>query len=176
MAHNPALRRAQSDGKPIDILPCGAFEPLFLGEDAMNVEVILKDKGTDVETISPDMTLSHAIGILTEHKIGAVVVVDAGRVRGILSERDIIKAVGAAGAEALDHPVAQVMTSNVITCERTDTVDQLMDAMTGGRFRHIPVIEDDALIGIISIGDVVKQRIAETEMEAEQLRLYIATG
>jgi len=142
----------------------------------MNVEVILKSKGADVETISSDMTLAQAVSILNTRKIGAVVVVDAGRVRGILSERDIIKAIGAAGAEALDHPVAQVMTSNVITCERTDTVDQLMDAMTGGRFRHIPVVENDALVGIVSIGDVVKQRIAETEMEAEQLRLYIATG
>jgi len=142
----------------------------------MNVEVILKSKGSDVETISSDMTLAQAVSILNTRKIGAVVVVDAGRVRGILSERDIIKAIGAAGAEALDHPVAQVMTSNVITCKRTDTVDQLMDAMTGGRFRHIPVIENDVLVGIVSIGDVVKQRIAETEMEAEQLRLYIATG
>jgi len=142
----------------------------------MNVEVILKSKGADVETISSDMTLAQAVSILNTRKIGAVVVVDAGRVRGMLSERDIIKAIGAAGAEALDHPVAQVMTSNVITCKRTDTVDQLMDAMTGGRFRHIPVIENDVLVGIVSIGDVVKQRIADTEMEAEQLRLYIATG
>ena len=142
----------------------------------MNVEVILKSKGSDVVTISPDKTLSQAISLLNERKIGAVVVVEDGRVRGMLSERDIIRSLGAAGAEALDHPVAQVMTSNVFTCERTDTVDQLMDAMTGGRFRHIPVIENHELIGIVSIGDVVKQRIAETEMEAEQLRLYIATG
>ena len=118
----------------------------------MNVEVILKSKGADVETISSDMTLAQAVSILNTRKIGAVVVVDAGRVRGILSERDIIKAIGAAGAEALDHPVAQVMTSNVITCERTDTVDQLMDAMKGGRFRHIHVVENDALVGIVSIG------------------------
>lgn len=142
----------------------------------MNVEVILKSKGSDVTTIASTATLGTAVELLHKHKIGAIVVVDADRVRGILSERDIIKALAAAGAEALDHSIAQVMTANVITCTRSDTVDQLMEAMTGGRFRHIPVIEGDALIGIISIGDVVKHRIAETEMEAEQLRLYIASG
>ncbi len=142
----------------------------------MNVEVILKSKGSAVTTVASSATLGEAVELLHTHKIGAVVVADAGRVRGILSERDIIKALAAAGAEALDHPIAQVMTANVVTCKRSDTVDQLMEAMTGGRFRHIPVIEDDALIGIISIGDVVKHRIAETEMEAEQLRLYIASG
>ncbi|HIB66246.1 MAG TPA: CBS domain-containing protein [Phycisphaerales bacterium] len=142
----------------------------------MNVEVILKTKGADVTTISSSGTLASAVTLLCEKKIGAVVVVDNGRVRGILSERDIIKSINVAGAEAMDLPVAQVMTSNVITCTRSDTLDQLMDAMTGGRFRHIPVIEEDELIGIVSIGDVVKHRIAETEMEAEQLRLYIASG
>ncbi|AWZ01047.1 MAG: CBS domain-containing protein [Rhodobiaceae bacterium] len=142
----------------------------------MNVEAILKTKGADVTTISSSDTLASAVTLLCDKKIGAVVVVDSGRVRGILSERDIIKSINIAGAEAMDLPVAQVMTANVITCTRSDTLDQLMDAMTGGRFRHIPVIEEDELIGIVSIGDVVKHRIAETEMEAEQLRLYIASG
>ncbi len=142
----------------------------------MNVEVILKTKGSDVTTIGSSDTLANAVKLLCDNKIGAVVVVDDGRVRGILSERDIIKSINVAGAEALDLPVAQVMTANVITCKSTDTIDQLMDAMTGGRFRHIPVIEEDELVGIVSIGDVVKHRIAETEMEAEQLRLYIASG
>ncbi|PCJ71690.1 MAG: inosine-5-monophosphate dehydrogenase [Rhodobiaceae bacterium] len=142
----------------------------------MNVEVILKAKGADVTTITSSETLGAAVELLHKKKIGAIVVVDAGRVCGILSERDIVKALAAAGAEALDLPIAQVMTANVVSCKLSDTIDQLMGAMTGGRFRHIPVIEDDELIGIISIGDAVKHRIAETEMEAEQLRLYIATG
>ncbi|MEQ9146465.1 MAG: CBS domain-containing protein [Parvibaculaceae bacterium] len=142
----------------------------------MNVEVILKSKGSEVTTIASNETLGSCVKLLSERKIGAVVVVDDGKVRGILSERDIVRALAAAGAEAMDLPVGQVMTANVITCTRDDTIDQLMDAMTGGRFRHIPVIENDELIGIVSIGDVVKHRIAETEMEAEQLRLYIASG
>lgn len=142
----------------------------------MNVEAILKGKGDEVTTIDMSTKVSRAAHLLTEKKIGALVVMDGGRVRGIISERDIVRTVSLAGAEALDMEVGQVMTQNVITCTREDTLDQLMSLMTGRRFRHLPVVEEDKLIGIVSIGDVVKHRIAETEMEAEQLRLYIATG
>ena len=140
----------------------------------MNVEAILKGKGDDVTTVDTSTKLARAAHLLTEKKIGALVVMDGDRVRGIVSERDIVRTLSVAGAEALD--MGQVMTQNVITCTREDTLDQLMSLMTGRRFRHLPVVEDDKLIGIVSIGDVVKHRLAETEMEAEQLRLYIATG
>ncbi|MBG52700.1 MAG: CBS domain-containing protein [Alphaproteobacteria bacterium] len=142
----------------------------------MNVEAILKGKGDDVTTVDTSTKLARAAHLLTEKKIGALVVMDGDRVRGIVSERDIVRTLSVAGAEALDMEIGQVMTQNVITCTREDTLDQLMSLMTGRRFRHLPVVEDDKLIGIVSIGDVVKHRLAETEMEAEQLRLYIATG
>ncbi|MEQ9520709.1 MAG: CBS domain-containing protein [Parvibaculum sp.] len=142
----------------------------------MNVEAILKGKGGAVTTVDTSTKLARAASLLTEKKIGALVVMDGDRVRGIISERDIVRTLSLAGAEALDMEIGQVMTQNVITCTREDTLDQLMNLMTGKRFRHLPVVEDDILIGIVSIGDVVKHRIAETEREAEQLRLYIATG
>lgn len=142
----------------------------------MNVEVILKAKGADVVTIEPSVTLSHAVNLLCAKKIGAVVVLDGTHVVGIMSERDVMRALEAAGAEALQMPVSQAMTRNVVTCTKADTIDDLMDTMTGERFRHLPVLDDGKLCGIISIGDVVKHRIAETEMEAEQLRSYIASG
>lgn len=142
----------------------------------MNVATILKAKGSDVATVNPDLTLADAAGLLTERGIGAVVVMEGRRVLGIVSERDIVKAVARGGAEALKAHVRDVMTTRVITCSLNDSVDELMDSMTEGRFRHLPVIEDGELVGIVSIGDVVKHRIAETVMETEALRLYIATG
>ncbi|MBX3507980.1 CBS domain-containing protein [Parvibaculum sp.] len=142
----------------------------------MNVATILKAKGSDVATVNPALTLAEAARLLTERGIGAVVVMEGRRVIGILSERDIVKAVARGGAEALKAPVRDVMTARVVTCSLNDSVDELMDAMTEGRFRHLPVVEDGELAGIVSIGDVVKHRIAETVMETEALRLYIATG
>ncbi len=142
----------------------------------MNVATILKAKGSDVATVNPGVSLSEAALLLTERGIGAVVVMEDRRVLGIVSERDIVRAVARAGAEALKAPVRDVMTTRVITCSLNDSVDELMDSMTEGRFRHLPVIENGELAGIVSIGDVVKHRIAETVMETEALRLYIATG
>lgn len=142
----------------------------------MYVETILKDKGHNVVSIPAESTLKQAADLLGEKRIGAVVVADKNGLAGILSERDIVRAVSKFGKDALGKPVAETMTRNVITCAPSDTVDHLMGVMTGGRFRHVPVIDNGEMIGLISIGDVVKYKIAETEMEAEQLKIYIATG
>lgn len=142
----------------------------------MNVATILKAKGTDVSSVSPETTLRDVAVLLTARRIGAAVVMQDKKVIGIVSERDIVKAVASGGSNALDAPVRDVMTSRVVTCGLNDSVDELMDSMTMGRFRHLPVIEKGELIGIVSIGDVVKHRIAETVMETEAMRLYIANG
>lgn len=142
----------------------------------MNVAAILKAKGSDVVTVGPTATLGEIAILLSERRIGAVVVMQDRKVLGIVSERDVVKAVARNGAKALNAPVRDVMTSRVVTCGLNDSIDELMDSMTMGRFRHLPVIEDGELAGIVSIGDVVKHRIAETVMETEALRLYIANG
>ncbi|MEP0708746.1 MAG: CBS domain-containing protein [Parvibaculum sp.] len=142
----------------------------------MNVATILKAKGSDVATVNPTVTLGEVATLLSERRIGAVVVMQDRKVLGIVSERDIVKAVARNGGEALTAQVRDVMTSRITTCSLNDSVDELMDSMTMGRFRHLPVIEDGELAGIISIGDVVKHRIAETVMETEAMRLYIANG
>ena len=143
----------------------------------MTVKTILSTKGSEVITIAPNATLEEAIAVLNKHRIGAVVVLGAEqRVIGILSERDIVRALAERGAAAVKEPLAQTMTRVVVTCGEADTVSELMERMTRGRFRHIPVVEQDRLIGIISIGDVVKQRLGEMERESEQLRDYIQTA
>lgn len=142
----------------------------------MNVATILKAKGYNVVTASPGMTLAEAARLLSEKRIGALVIMQGRQMLGILSERDIVKTVAYAGAEALERSVRDVMTSRVVTCSLNDSVDELMDEMTDRRFRHLPVVEDGELVGIVSIGDVVKHRIAETIMESEALRFYIVHG
>ncbi|MPZ38363.1 MAG: CBS domain-containing protein [Rhizobiales bacterium] len=143
----------------------------------MTVKTILSTKGSEVITIGPTATLEEAIAILTKHRIGALVVLGADeRVIGILSERDIVRALAERSANALKEPLAQCMTRIVVTCSECDTVSDLMERMTHGRFRHIPVMEQDRLVGIISIGDVVKQRLGEMERESEALRDYIQTA
>jgi CBS domain-containing protein len=143
----------------------------------MNVKEILATKGNEVTTIAPTATLGEAIAILARHRIGAVVVLGADqRLIGILSERDIVRAISERGAAALNDPLAQTMTRSVVTCSEADSVSDLMERMTRGRFRHLPVLEQDRLIGIISIGDVVKHRLGEMERESEQLRDYIQTA
>jgi len=142
----------------------------------MYVETILKDKGHNVVSIPAEATLKQAADLLGEKRIGAIVVADKNGLAGILSERDIVRAVSKFGKDALGKPVAETMTRNVITCAPSDTVDHLMGVMTGGRFRHVPVLDKGEMVGLVSIGDVVKYKIAETEMEAEQLKIYIATG
>ncbi|MDO9125254.1 CBS domain-containing protein [Parvibaculum sp.] len=142
----------------------------------MNVAAILKAKGSDVVTVSPTATLGEIAVLLSERRIGAVVVMQDRKVLGIVSERDVVKAIARNGAQSLNAPVRDVMTARVVTCGLNDSIDELMDSMTMGRFRHLPVIEGGELAGIVSIGDVVKHRIAETVMETEALRLYIANG
>jgi CBS domain-containing protein len=143
----------------------------------MLVKHILGDKGRDVVTIMGEAMLSEAARLLARRHIGAVIVRDEmGGVSGILSERDIVRAVAEHSVAALGHAVSIHMTREVSTCSETDTVDELMEIMTHGRFRHMPVVEDGRLCGIVSIGDVVKTRIEETVREATSLREYIAAG
>jgi CBS domain-containing protein len=134
-------------------------------------------KGRGVVTASPDTTLLDFAKLLERHGIGCVVIAgEDGNVSGIVSERDLVRAIGESGAKALKEPVSAYMTKSVVTAREADTIDRLMAEMTTHRFRHMPVVERGRLIGIVSIGDVVKMRIAEAEMEAAAMREYIATG
>lgn len=142
----------------------------------MSILHILNEKGRDVITAAPTQSLADVVALLAERRIGAVVVIDKGSVQGILSERDIIHSLSAHGTDALAKPVRECMTAKVITCAPTDTIHDVMQKMTAGRFRHLPVMENGRLIGIISIGDVVKRRIEEVQMEADSIRDYIATA
>jgi CBS domain-containing protein len=143
----------------------------------MLVRQVLSTKGAEVVTIAPDATLSQAASMLAQKRIGATVVSEDGRaVAGILSERDIIRAVAQDGAGALDAPVSRFMTSDVVTCSMQADIDHLMRLMTDGKFRHVPVVEDGKLAGIISIGDVVNGRLADIEAEQQALKDYIAAG
>jgi CBS domain-containing protein len=143
----------------------------------MTVRAILSRKGRDVSTIAPTASLSEAVKVLAERRIGAVVVTGPdNRVAGILSERDIVRVLGERGPEALQDNVAAVMTRKVSTCQESETVAVLMEKMTAGKFRHLPVVEQGRLVGIVSIGDVVKLRVEEIEGETEALREYIATA
>ena len=143
----------------------------------MTVKAILSRKGNDVLTIEPNATLADAIRLLADRKIGAVVITGADRqVIGILSERDIVRAFAVNGPAALDQQVGQVMTRKVMTCDEAETISSLMERMTQGKFRHLPVVEHGRLAGIISIGDVVKYRLEEMEKESSAMREYILTA
>jgi CBS domain-containing protein len=143
----------------------------------MTVRAILDLKGRDVVTIAPTATLAAAARLLCDRHIGAIVVTGAdARVIGILSERDIVRALAARGSGALEEQVAQAMTRDVITCDGEETIPDLMQHMTAGRFRHVPVVENGRLAGIVSIGDVVKHRLAEMEREKGALEEYIRTA
>ncbi|WP_089174845.1 CBS domain-containing protein [Bosea sp. AS-1] len=141
----------------------------------MNVEQLLSDKGREVISVQPHRTLAEAVRVLSERRIGALVVMGAdGALVGILSERDIIRALGAEGGGALESAVSRVMTAKVVTCRPQTSVDELMEIMTTGRFRHVPVVENGRVTGIVSIGDVVKHRVAAIEAESKAMRDYIA--
>lgn len=141
----------------------------------MNVEQLLSGKGREVISVQPHRTLTDAIRTLSEKRIGAVVVMgDDGALVGILSERDIIRALGENGAAALESAVSRSMTSKVVTCRPQTSVDELMEIMTTGRFRHVPVVENGRVTGLVSIGDVVKHRVAAIEAESQAMRDYIA--
>jgi CBS domain-containing protein len=142
----------------------------------MTVRAILDTKGHNVQSVEPEAKLSPAIKMLGERKIGAVLVMSEGRIEGILSERDIVRVLGERGAGVLDEPVSAVMTRKVISCKPSDTVAVIMEIMTLGKFRHLPVLDGDRVVGLISIGDVVKWRVGEYEREQEALREYIKTA
>ena len=143
----------------------------------MDVKMMLSLKGSHVITIEPQATLEAAVAILAKNRIGALVVLGADqRVIGILSERDIVRALAELGAAALATPVAQIMTRKVVTCGEAETLAGIMERMTTGKFRHVPVLEQERLVGIVSIGDVVKQRLSEIEHESAALRDYIQTA
>ncbi len=142
----------------------------------MTVRAILNSKGHQVLGVEPDAKLSAAIKMLSERRIGAVLVMKDQHLEGILSERDIVRVLGERGAGVLDEPISAVMTRKVVTCKETDTVSFIMETMTSGKFRHLPVIEGDTVVGLISIGDVVKWRVHEFESEQQALHEYIKTA
>lgn len=143
----------------------------------MQVRHILQDKGREIVSITAEATLSEAARLLARRRIGAVLVLGGdGALAGILSERDVVRAVSDESVAALARPVDQFMTRAPTTCTEDDTVDGLMELMTNRRFRHVPVLSGGRLVGIVSIGDVVKTRIEETVREANSLRDYIAAG
>ena len=142
----------------------------------MTVRAILDSKGHHIVSIEPDAKLSDAVKMLSEKRIGAVLVIKNQHLEGILSERDIVRVIGARGADALSDTVSAVMTRKVVSCREADTVAAIMERMTSGKFRHLPVIENDKIVGLISIGDVVKSRVQEYENEQEALRDYIKTA
>lgn len=139
----------------------------------MTVRAILSAKGPQVASVEPDVKLSAALKILSERQIGSVIVVNGTRIEGILSERDVVRALEKRGAVALDQPVSAAMTRKVVSCRLSDTVAHLMEVMTAERFRHLPVVEEGKLVGLVSIGDVVKLRVQQYEAEQEALRDYI---
>jgi len=143
----------------------------------MTVKDILAVKGGDVATVEPTADLATAAKMLAARRIGALLVLGPDRrVAGILSERDIVRAVAESGADALQQPVSSVMTRKVVSCSPIDTLNGLMELMTTGKFRHLPVLEENQLVGVISIGDVVKWRLQELEQEQAELRDYIRTA
>ena len=143
----------------------------------MKVSTILKEKGGKVITLEGKTSLEDAITTLARERIGAVVILDSRKqIAGVFSERDAVRAISEEGASALSKPIKGLMTRKVVSCSMEDTLDQLLEKMTQGRFRHLPVVENKRLAGIISIGDVVKHKIASSESEAEAMREYIATG
>jgi CBS domain-containing protein len=143
----------------------------------MIVKTIMDVKGRDVVTLEPGATLEAAAKLLALKRIGALVVLGPeSRVVGIISERDIVNAIAARGAVAMQEQVGQVMTRKVATCTLEDSLHSIMERMTAGKFRHVPVVEQGRLAGIVSIGDVVKHRILEIEQESDALKSYIQTA
>jgi CBS domain-containing protein len=142
----------------------------------MRIADVLRSKGGEVVTIEPDATVGDLLAGLASHNIGAMVVKGPDGVAGIVSERDIVRQLHARGASVLSQSVSEIMTAVVSTCSKSDTVDSLTRLMTENRVRHVPVVENGELIGIVSIGDVVKTRMEELEAEHEQLQSYITQG
>ena len=143
----------------------------------MTVSVILAHKGRDVVTIDPAESLARAVTLLAEKRIGAAIVLGADRrIAGIISERDVVRALAARGAAVLDEPISGTMTRKVVTCNENETVASIMERMTAGKFRHVPVVDQGRLVGLVSIGDVVKHRVHEMESDSVAMRDYIMTA
>lgn len=143
----------------------------------MTIAAILKDKGHEVASVQPSDTIADLVQVLGSRRIGAVLVIDSAKqVLGIVSERDIVRALGVHGAATLSMAADQIMTRGLKTATPRTTVAEAMSMMTVGRFRHLPVMENSALVGLISIGDVVKTRIMQQEHEVDSLRTYVAGG
>jgi CBS domain-containing protein len=141
----------------------------------MNVSQILNQKGRSVVTERSDTSIAGVVSVLAAKRIGALLVTNPdGQLAGIVSERDVMWAIASEGPECLEHPVSSIMTRDVITCTPSSSLNEVMEMMTVGRFRHVPVMEGGRLAGIVSIGDVVKRHIAEVEMEASALKSYVA--
>jgi CBS domain-containing protein len=154
-----------------------AVTPGSLGRRKMTVSIILAGKGREVVTIEPNASLRAAVSLLAEKRIGALLILGADRrVVGILSERDIVRALAEHGDAALDEPVSGAMTRKVSTCNESETIAAIMERMTAGKFRHVPVVDQGRLTGIISIGDVVKHRLHEMERDSAAMRDYILTA
>jgi CBS domain-containing protein len=153
---------------------CGALRDR---EAKMTVSIILAGKGRGIVSIEPSATLASAVELLAEKRIGAALILGAEhRVVGILSERDIVRALAERGAAALQEPVSRTMTRRVSTCTENETVSSIMERMTDGKFRHVPVVDQGRLVGIVSIGDVVKHRLHEMERDSAAMRDYILTA
>ena len=142
----------------------------------MLVSQILRTKGDSVFTAKPAETVGEVAALLNSRRVGALVVLDAERVVGIVSERDVVRAVAEGGADALNKPVSSCMTANVLYADPGETVDSLLSRMTDRRIRHLPVCKNERLVGIVSIGDLVKSKISEVEAEADGLKAYIAAS
>lgn len=142
----------------------------------MLVSQILRAKGDLVFTVTPNDTVAAVAALLHSRRVGALVVLDGDRVVGIVSERDIVRIVAEGGGAMLAHPVSRCMTHDVLFAEPGETIDSLLTRMTDRRVRHLPICKDDRLLGIVSIGDLVKWKISEVEAEADNLKAYIATG
>jgi CBS domain-containing protein len=143
----------------------------------MTVSTILAGKGREVVSVEPSASLADAVRLLAGKRIGAAVILGADRrIAGIISERDIVRVLAERGAGALDEPVSQTMTRKVETCNESETVSSLMERMTSGKFRHMPVVDCGRVVGIVSIGDIVKHRLHEMERESAAMRDYIMTA
>ncbi|HKV16814.1 MAG TPA: CBS domain-containing protein [Reyranella sp.] len=142
----------------------------------MFVSDILAEKGSLVFSARPQATVAQVAGQLSTHRIGSVLVLQDNEVIGVVSERDLVRAMAEHGGAALDMEARQVMTREVVTCDPDDTIEQVMATMTRGRFRHLPVMRHGELLGLVSIGDVVKARLTETQVEAEALKAYIVAS
>ena len=167
------LKRKLHIVRPAD-MGRGVVKP---GRLPMTLSIILANKGRDVVAIEPNASLAEAVRLLAEKRIGAALILGADRrLAGIISERDIVRSLAERGAAVLDEPVSRTMTRKVESCSESDTVSHIMERMTAGKFRHMPVVDQGQVVGLVSIGDIVKHRLREMERESTAMRDYIMTA